>query len=237
MNNWKDIWSRRILPKGEDLLQSLIYADGFDAGAGRIEANDWRKYAAFIADKVGIQDGATVFELGCGAGAFLYALRERNSLFVGGLDYSAGLIAIATRVMPDGEFKTSEAKAIDTDNRYDYVIANSVFQYFGLDYAVEVLDRMIKKAKIAIAVMEVPDLQTKNESEALRRDALSMEKYKKKYADLVHTYYQRDWFRSQAAIHGLSCEVFDGCIPNYAQNKFRFGVLLKKETKYKRNIG
>jgi len=227
--NWKEIWNRRGgIGEGVLDLDALIKLDGFDTGAGRIEADDWRTYAGLIADKLGIRDGETVYEVGCGAGAFLYALRERYSLAVGGLDYSAGLIAAATRAMPDGEFKVAEANAVDTETAYDYVITNSVFHYFGQDYATEVLDRMIRKAKVAVAVMEVPDLQTKGESEALRRDALTQEEYDKKYAGLEHTYYQRDWFRSQAAARGLTCEVFDGCVPNYAQNKFRFGVLFKK---------
>ncbi|MBK8538235.1 MAG: hypothetical protein IPL59_26010 [Candidatus Competibacteraceae bacterium] len=87
---------------------------------------------------------------------------------------------------------------------------------------------MIRKAKIAIAVLEVPDLQTKRESEMLRRDALSQEEYDKKYTGLEHTYYQRGWFSERARKHGFRFELLDQNITNYAQSKFRFNCLIFK---------
>jgi cyclopropane fatty-acyl-phospholipid synthase-like methyltransferase len=227
--NWKEIWGKRNADAAGQLdLDTLIKLDGFDTGAGRIEATDWQTYAEIISDKLGICDGASVYELGCGAGAFLYALRQRHALTAGGLDYSAALISAARRAMPDGEFIEAEAKFLDTDTRYDYVISNGVFHYFSKDYASVVLARMVKKAKNTVAIMEIPDLQTRQESENIRRGALSQGEYEEKYAGLEHTYYERSWFEKQAVAHGCSCEIFDGCVPNYAQNRFRFGVLLKK---------
>ena len=76
MSNWKEIWNRRT-SNGEGVdLDALIKLDGFDTGAGRIDVADWRTYVEHIAEKLGIRNGETVFEVGCGAGAFLYALRE-----------------------------------------------------------------------------------------------------------------------------------------------------------------
>jgi SAM-dependent methyltransferase len=225
--NWKDIWNRRAQGSEEASLESLIKLDGFDTGAGRMEADDWRKYAALIAEKLCIRDGTTVFEVGCGAGAFLYALRERHSLSVGGIDYSASLIAAASRIIIDGDFRVAEAKEFQTRPQYDHVIANSVFHYFDLEYAAEVLGRMMKKARIAVAVMDIPDLCTKDKSEELRREYLSPHEYEVKYAGLEHTYYARDWFKAQAEVHGHECQVFDGCLPGYAQNRFRFGCIIR----------
>jgi trans-aconitate methyltransferase len=226
--SWKDIWNRRSAKKEELDLDALIKLDGFDSGAGRIEVLDWQDYASLIAKKLGVKECSSVYEIGCGAGAFLYALRQEYTLSVGGIDYSAGLIAAATRAMPDGDFIVSEADAMEVIPNYDFVISNGVFHYFNLDYAIGVLNRMIKKAKVAVAVLEVPDLSTKDESEAFRRDILSQVEYEKKYAGLEHTYYSRDWFRAQAEFHGLDCEVFDGCVRNYAQNQFRFGCIIHK---------
>lgn len=228
--NWKAVWDRRgDRGEGAAALEDLVKLDGFDSGAGRIEVDQWRRYAGIIAEKLGLRSGETVYEVGCGAGAFLYALRERLSLSVGGLDYSAGLIAAATRTMPDGDFTVAEANAVNTHIPYDYVIANCVFHYFDLAYAAEVLAAMTRKARIAVAVLEVPDVQTREESEAFRRDALTQEEYDQKYAGLEHTYYRRDWFRARAAARGISCDVFDGCVPGYAQNRFRFGVVLRPD--------
>lgn len=227
--NWKEIWNRRTYKHSDKLdLDALIKLDGFDVGAGHIEVSDWQEYVGIISNKLGISGGATVYEIGCGAGAFLYALCQRQNLTVGGLDYSAVLISAATRALPDGEFNVAEARSLDTGCTYDFVIANGVFHYFTQEYAADVLARMIMKAKIAVAVMEVPDFETKLESELFRRAKLTKQEYEKKYVGLDHTYYKRDWFKGHAAVHGCCCEIFDGCVPNYAQNPYRFGVILKK---------
>ena len=228
MNKWKEVWNKRT-PKNNHIdLDDLIKMDGFDKGAGQINVVDWRIiYVQTVCEMLEIKKSATVFEVGCGAGAFLYAMRE-STLLVGGIDYAEVLINAAKNAMPDGEFKVMEAKDLDISPQFDYVIANSVFHYFTLEYAEEVLHRMIKKAKSAIAVMEIPDAATKEESEALRRNIMTPFEYEKKYKGLEHTYYQRNWFKEQAATCGLSCVTFDGCVPNYAQNKFRFGCIISK---------
>lgn len=47
--------------------------------------------------------------------------------------------------------------------------------------------------------------------------------YEKQYAGPEHAIYTRDWFKAQVKGRGLECELFDGCVPNYAQNRSRFG--------------
>ena len=84
-NNWKEIWNRRNSIKNTNLdLSDLIALDGFDAGAGKIEIEDWREYVHRVSQKLNLQAGNSVFEVGCGAGAFLYALTEQIELKVGG---------------------------------------------------------------------------------------------------------------------------------------------------------
>lgn len=226
--NWRDVWNRRTPGDGALTLDTLIKLDGFDSGAGRIEVDDWRSYVTAIARKLNLVEGASVYEVGCGAGAFLYALRERRSLHVGGIDYAAGLIAAASRSMPDGRFTVGEARGVDCDDQYDYVMANGVFHYFELEYAADVLERMFRKARVAVAVTEIPDLATRDESEAMRGKLLDPEQYRIKYAGLEHTYFARDWFMAFARAQGRTCELFDGCVPHYAQNRFRFGCIIRK---------
>lgn len=229
LNNWKQIWNKRDYQQANHIdLESLIKLDGFDSGVGRIAATDWQDYADDIAKKLAIFNGASVYELGCGSGAFVYALRNKYALSVGGLDYSAALIQAAQDAMPDGDFIADEAINLATAQAADFVISNSVFHYFTTDYATEVISKMLQKANVAIAILDVPDLATQAESEQIRRDALTQEAYEKKYAGLQHTYYARNWFEALAKQHGCACEVFDGCVPNYAQNPYRFGVIIKK---------
>jgi trans-aconitate methyltransferase len=228
-DRWYEIWNRRNADTSNAIrLQDLITLDGFDSGAGKIELDDWREYAGRVTDIIGLKDGDSVYEVGCGSGAFLYALCEHASLKVGGNDYGIGLIKTAQRVFPNSDFQCIEATKINPETPYDCVISNSVFQYFSLDYAREVLSRMLDKARHSVCVLEVPDFKTKSQAERFRRDIFSPEEYEKKYLGLRHTYYDRDWFAEIAAERGLHCETFDGCVPNYLQNKFRFGCLILK---------
>ncbi|WP_031386693.1 class I SAM-dependent methyltransferase [Desulfonatronum thiodismutans] len=223
--SWREIWNKRTA-HGKLNLADLINLDGFDSGAGKIAVEDWRLYAFAMASKLGLRDGHSIYEVGCGAGAFLFALRERLKLSIGGLDYASGLIQAACSALPDGHFEERTADSLEVCPQYDFVISNGVFHYFDMAIGAKVLEKMIRKARIAVAVMEIPDLAHKDSAEAIRRDALSQQEYEKKYAGLEHTYYSRSWFIEQARGKGLSCEVFDGCVPNYAQNCFRFGVMI-----------
>lgn len=228
--NWRQVWLRRKLPAGREAgLRDLIDLDGFDTGAGRIETADWQAYALAVAALLGLTSGDSVFEVGCGAGAFLFALREQLELRVGGADYSPSLIAAARRTLPEGAFEVLEASELPPEPAYDFVLANSVFHYFpDLEYAQRVLERMIAKSKRVVAVLEVPDLSLRAAAERLRSDRLSAEEYDRKYAGLEHLYYARDWFVRIAATREFDCRLVPSPIPNSAQAEFRFGALLSK---------
>ena len=180
------------------------------------------------------EENVSIFEVGCGAGAFLFALRQLYpKIQIAGIDYADGQIKFAERAIPDGEFRVQEATAIDTQHQYDFVIANSVFHYFSQQYAEEVVRRMIRKCRNGVAVTEVPDAGLREELEATRRGALSVEEYQAKYEGLGHTYYLRSWFAGvvERAMPGqFEVSIGDGVIPNYVQNRFRFNCFIRKTT-------
>jgi SAM-dependent methyltransferase len=223
--NWKGIWNKR---KSADFitpdLRNLIDLDGFDSGAGRVEVEDWQRNAWSIAQHLGLLNGDSVFEVGCGAGAFLYALKQGHTINVAGIDYSANLLAAAKKAIPEGDFTMGEAKDINPDTKYDFVISHSVFHYFSLDYANQVLELMIGKANKAVAILEVPDLNLKSKAESSRRNILKQEEYDKKYLGLEHTYYSQDWFKHEANRFGLEC-VFLPCNTSI-QGKYRFNCII-----------
>ncbi len=236
--NWKRIWEKRKLdPHLKLSIADLIAADGFDYGAGKISEENWRIYAKSLIDKLSIREKDSVYEVGCGSGALLYALREYLPIKIGGADYSQNLIDIASRYFDDApnfiqssspDFKCLEANKIDETLKYDILLSNGVFHYFDLNYAEEVLLKMLKKANRFVYILDIPDIKTSAASQKMRADKLSTEEYEKKYAGLPHTYYDRDWFLSIAHRQNLRCEITNQSIPNYAQNEFRFCCLIYK---------
>ena len=83
-------------------------------------------------------------EIGCGSGAFLYALSEQVEFEAHGLDYSERMLDIAKLALPHGNFimdeATSEAFMYE---HFDIVVSHSVFQYFpSIEYAYKVLEKL-----------------------------------------------------------------------------------------------
>jgi ubiquinone/menaquinone biosynthesis C-methylase UbiE len=228
-DNWKKIWEKRsTTTRLLWELQDLIRLDGFDVGAGFIDIADWRSNARAISETLGICDNQSVYEVGCGSGAFLCALMELHAISVGGLDYSHSLIDVARRVIQGADFSAIEAVDILSDLKFDYVISHGVFHYFDLDYAERVLEKMIKKSNVAVGVFEIPNLEKKVRSEEMRRGLLGNEEYDQKYTGLEHTYYSRKWFKEIGIANGLSVEFFESCVPNSEQSSFRFNCVLRK---------
>jgi SAM-dependent methyltransferase len=230
-NLWGDIWSNRRIEQTEStLLQHLIFLDGFDSGAGRIEEEHWVEYLGFIAGAVSIKAGDSLFEVGCGSGAFLYPFFMKGHV-VGGIDYSQTLIAEARKAFPGMNFAVGEAANLNSLDQYDVVLSNGVFHYFpDLDYARGVVERMIGKARKRVAVLEVPDAAVERESEDARRGSLPRGEYDRKYLGLKHLYYDRQWFGDLASAHGCECSIFDQKIRDYGNNQFRFNCIFEKKT-------
>ena len=118
----------------------------------------WRAFVEHVAETLDVGPGTSVFEVGCGAGAFLLPLDD-NGYRVGGIDQSPESVAEAARAMPRGLFSVSAAAALDPAEAWDVVVACGTFSTFpDLDYARGVLARMTAKATHAIAVLGLTDL-------------------------------------------------------------------------------
>lgn len=212
--NWQDVWSNRAIPKTHT-LEILLYLDGFDIGAGRVKVEAWQDYVTDIKSKMGIKNTHTVYEVGCGAGAFLYALKMPSKL-LGGCDYSKSQLQYIRKVLSNGIFEHCPADKIST-HKYDFVLSNSVFQYLDKEQAKKVIALMIAKAKKAVGIFDIPDEQYLCMTEMIRRQ--TTKDYDKLYSELKHTYYDREFFKEYNPVFIQGTPTLEG--------ENRYGVIIK----------
>lgn len=172
----------------------------------------------------------SVFEVGCGCGAELY-LFSNDGYKIGGVDYSSAQIEIAENILAFKhgvvELFCDEAANIPTDIKYDSVFSNSVFSYFpDADYATEVLDRMREKTRFSIGLIDVHDIEKKEEFEQYRR--ATVENYEERYKNLKKFFYSRNFFQTWADKNGLEIEFYESNVAGYWNSKFVFDVYLYK---------
>lgn len=235
-NNWNKIWENRIINNIKktnhsyfEFIDYLLSIDGFDSGTGKICSSAWVKFINQINSELDIKKNHSIFEVGCGAGAFLYPYYSAGNI-VSGIDYSEKLVSHCNKIFQTNNFNVLEAINIESNPQFDFIFSFSVFFYFpDLEYASIVLDLMMAKAKNAIAILDVPDIDKREECESLRRMQYPPGEYEKKYEGLNHLYYSKNWFREQSKrLKGTSIYIFDQNIEGYLNSKFRFNCIIRK---------
>jgi SAM-dependent methyltransferase len=227
--NWKTVWASRASVDTSQLhLSDLLAADGFDM-LGHVDVAAWGNYVGDIAARLGIASDDSLFDVGCGAGAFLYPFAQTGHP-VGGLDFSPVLIDTARRAMPTGDFAVGEAATLPIEPGYDWVCANGVFLYFpDAAYAGSVLQRMAAKALRGLAILDVPDSATRDQAMAARRAAYTGEDYDSHYEGLDHLFLARDWWHVKAEELDLKVEIRDQWLAGYLHAPFRYNVFLHRQ--------
>jgi cyclopropane fatty-acyl-phospholipid synthase-like methyltransferase len=222
---WADIWAKRSLDKSRSKLAALMAADGLDTGFGNVGEAEWRDFVKRTAAHLELAETESIYEVGCGAGAFLLELAEAGHR-VGGLDLSPALIQFAKEAIPGGQFTCAEAAAVDPAERWDAVVSCGVFLYFpDLAYAEKVIDAMAHKAKRAVAVLDIPDKVTERSALAHRRGSMGAEEYDKRYASLPHLYYDRAWIAEALRSKGFTrVEIENQKVNGYANAAYRFNA-------------
>lgn len=232
-NNWKQIWSNRHLDKVAadpvELFVELKRCNGFDTQGGKISADALVEQYEKI--KRRLTEGApnkvdSVYEFGCGSGANLL-LFERDGFTCGGIDYSESLIDIAKTVLKTKDLICAEAANTPEEPRYDCVLSNSVIAYFtDFDYARAVLEKMYKKTRYSIGLIDVFDSEKESAYVSYRRK--TVENYDEKYADLPKLFYNRSFFTDFAKEHNLKIEFCDSTVESYWNNDFIFNCFMYK---------
>ncbi len=102
-----------------------------------VRARDWaetqegmaRPLYEAVLRRIGIGDGASLLDVGCGAGMFC-ELAARRGARVTGLDATAEFLAIARTRVPGGDFRTGEMEALPyPDHVFDAVTGFNSFQF------------------------------------------------------------------------------------------------------------
>ncbi len=223
---WKDVWAARKLdPTRASTLEQLMAADGLDTGFGNVAEAAWREFVTRTAATLDLGRGSRVFEVGCGAGAFLYPLHEAGCI-VGGLDQSAALVGYAAAAMPEGQWVQGDASALDPAEGWDVVLACGVFMYFSdPGYARGVIARMAAKATRAVAILDVPDVARRDEAMAFRRGSMGEAEYEAKYRGLDHLFYDRSWMkRVLLEVGATGVRIEDQQVSGYQNARFRFNA-------------
>lgn len=228
---WQQVWSKPTPydPAAADhdpTLADLIVADGFNTGHGDIATADWIDFVDRTCERFALEPGDSLFDVGCGAGAFLHPARARG-IRVGGIDYSATRIELAHRAMPDAGVTVGEAVELPTTPPADVVLSFGVFLYFpSLDYAHDVIERMCRKAGRAVGIFEVPDVEMAEAAMAERQAAAGgADAYARRYQGLEHLAYSRSWLTAAMEEHGLRDVTTEPqAIRGYGNGRFRFNA-------------
>jgi trans-aconitate methyltransferase len=221
---WKEIWE----DKGRDVTdyshENLLKSNGFDGDQAIITPTTLIEAQKVYEEKIKLVAGDSIYEVGCGSGAFLYNWCKRGHQ-VGGCDLSSGLIELADRALPEGSWENCEAKDINTRREYDHLVAFSMFFYFpDFDYAKHVLYRMIMKAKKSVSILDVPDFAKKLESENARRSLIP--DYDSKYSKTQHLYYPKSWWETTLNDLGVKYEIYNQDITGYENGNYRYNVTI-----------
>lgn len=237
MNNWDKVWKNREtkLTNTDDVFQmfcNLKRANGFDTQDvdNYYESfyEEWLERTEFI-KKLCREPLESVYEVGCGSGVNLYMFRQLEKIKkLGGIDYSENIIKVAKNVVDSSDLLCGEALEVSVEEKYDLVLADSVFQYFqDAEYGMQVLDRMYQKAGKLVVITEIHDENRKEEHMKYRR--ASVENYDEKYRGLDKTFYSEELFRAFAEKVKCKCVIKKPQNMIYWNNQFVFDCYLCKD--------
>jgi ubiquinone/menaquinone biosynthesis C-methylase UbiE len=144
MTVWREVWEAKGVPDG----LSLDHYDGFESTAVVPD-----RVAQALAGAVGLGRTESVLEVGCGAGMLA---AELSCPYIG-VDYSASLLRRHAQLVGSLLSRGEAARLPFADGAVDVVFAFSVFHYFpGLAYAHQALDEMVRVARRAVYVGDLP---------------------------------------------------------------------------------
>jgi len=234
-SNWYKIWNKKKLDLLEiKNLEELIKINGFDTGVGGYSVQEWLIMINSFIKIMNLKSNSDIYEIGCGAGTFLYSIKQIIDVNCYGIDYSKSLINIAKNLLKDSEFIVSEAKLMPSfQKQFDIIFAHSVFHYFpNENYALEVIKKAYKLLKPGggFCLLDLNDKNHEKESLNMRMNSFSNDQeYKKFYKGLDHLFICKKKLELNLIKLGFKDIVFfDMGTKGNLIRKYRFNVRAKK---------
>tara|TARA_B100001057_G_scaffold434961_1_gene464966 strand:- start:1129 stop:1839 length:711 start_codon:yes stop_codon:yes gene_type:complete len=235
MQTWKQIWLQKSVRNLSNItLQDLIVANGFNTGVGSYNAKNWRIMVADFCQKIALQPDCKILELGCGSGAFLYAINEIYNVESYGIDYSESLIEVAKAAIPKGKFKAHPAnQPSDFKTSFDIIFSHSVFFYFpDHEYVEKVISTWTKNLSSGgmFALMDLPDEKLEDTYHRERMKAYrDPSKYADDYKDLRHLFFNKESIIQYLESIGMeNVQPFPHAVTSYGNARFRFNIICTK---------
>ena len=111
------------------------------------------------------------------------------------------------------------------------MLSCGVFLYFpDQAYADRVLHRAFQVARRSVAILDLPDLATRDAAEAARRAYIGEEEYRRLYTGLGHQYYDRAAIRKKMSQPGWRVETADQWMAGYFHAPYRFNAWAVRDT-------
>ena len=83
-----------------------------------------------VLEEIGILDGSSVLDIGCGFGDLFSFLKEQGiNVNYLGIDINPSLIEIAREKYPNIKFKVLDIDNEEIEEKYDWVVSSGVFNY------------------------------------------------------------------------------------------------------------
>lgn len=237
-NKWKSIWNNKSIVSKADNAEDefkrfceLKKANGFDVAVENEEAYFQAFYKGWIdfyntAVRLIGADIHSVFEVGCGSGVNLYMFKNRipDGVF-GGCDYSETMIKSAGIATGCDNFSCCGADQIAEDEKYDIVMAESVFQYFeSQDYAERVLRKMIQKSGKMTYLGEIHNKVYEQELMEYRRKTIK--DYDERYKGLSKLFLSKEWITEIAGEYGKKVVFTEINNPEYLNGKYEYNCFI-----------
>lgn len=172
----------------------------------------------------------SLLDIGCGAGATLYAM-DHLPRDVVGVDFSAPSLELAAQALPSATFLEAEAAALPfPDDRFDAALSCGVALYFpDLTYARAALAEMVRVLRPGGRglLIDLMDVAYRDQREARRRASLPPGEYDRLYADLPHLYLDPSWVHETLGELGCQTWAVDAFGPDYGYAEEAFHVVFQ----------